>query len=213
MIEVKNQFANHLIFWVLALPLVALLTLPAMMESDKFIITQSEVSFFKDVLQKDTTSITVSADDTFNSLFIKTMIAPSVREFLTPRRTDQLSGVKMVSIASKVSSNYNTALWLMVYRGIWRITGLWTTVLTILFALGLPCLVDGLATRATKSYNFRFHNPVLFWSSLHSMILILGLGVFLPFLPYALNPSIMTSFLVVFCASLWVTAANFQTGN
>lgn len=211
MIEIKNQFANHLIFWAFALPLVGVLSLPAFLPSGDFVISQEEVTFFKDILIKDTLAITASSDYLFNSLFVKTHIAPSFKEFFAPGISTGEN--PLGSMANKFSSDYNNALWLMVYRGIWRFTGLWTIVLSVLMTVGIPCLIDGLAVRARKSYNFQFHNPVVFWTASHSMILVVGLGIFLPFLPYALNPVLLLGFCVMFCASVWITAANFQTGN
>ncbi|ABM39614.1 DUF4400 domain-containing protein [Polaromonas naphthalenivorans] len=211
MIEIKNQFANHLIFWSFALPLVGVLGLPALLPSGDFVISDAEVTFFKNVLAKDTGAITASCDALFNSLFVKTHIAPAFKEFFAPALSAGEN--PLGSMANKFSSDYNNALWLMVYRGIWRLTGLWTIVLSVLMSLGIPFLIDGLAVRARKSYNFQFHNPVVFWTASHSMILVVGLGIFLPFLPYALNPGLLLGFCVMFCASLWITAANFQTGN
>lgn len=211
MIEIKNQFANHLIFWSFALPLVGVLGLPAFLPAADFVISETEVAFFNDVLAKDTVSITAACDALFNTLFVKTHVAQAFKEFFAPEASQGKN--PLGSMASQFSSNYNNALWLMVYRGIWRLTGLWSLVLSVLLALGLPCLIDGLAVRARKSYNFQFHNPVVFWTASHSMILVIGLGIFLPFLPYALNPVVLLGFCVMFCASLWITAANFQTGN
>ncbi len=213
MIEVKNQFANHLIFWSLVLPFVAVLVLPAFMASNNFAISEPEIAFFKNVLNQDTEQITATCDSVFNSAFVETKIATAFRDFFAPRAARNGPESGLMSLSSNFSRNYNNSLWLMVYRGIWRITGLWPIVLSLFLAIGLPCLVDGLAVRARKSYNFQFHNPVFFWSASHSVIIVIGLGIFLPFLPYALSPVVMVCFFVAFCACLWVTASNFQTGN
>lgn len=213
MVEVKNQFASHLIFWLFALPFVAVLVLPALLSARDFEITEAEVAFFQNVLDLNTGTVTATCDRIFNSLFVETHIASAFRDFFVPHTAPAIKEVKVSLLSSGAARNYNDALWLMVYRGMWRITGLWPTILSVLFALGIPCLMDGLAVRARKSYNFQFHNPVFFWSASHAMILVLGLGFVLPFMPYALNPSILGLFCVAFCAAIWVTAANFQTGT
>ena len=211
MIEVKNQFAKHAVFWVFPLPLVAVLALPAILPPSDFGLSKEEVAFFAESLGRDVPAITAAADGIFDRMFIKTHIATSVRDFFVGGNRED--GVDLMKTAGKVSRNYNNAVWLMIYRGLWRMCGLWPVVLSVMLALGMPCLVDGLAVRARKSYNFQFHNPVFFWSASHSLILIMGLGVFLPFMPYALSPLLLCSFAVLICGALWVTAANFQTGN
>lgn len=213
MVEIKNQFANHLLFWAFVIPLVAILALPSMLPAKDFAITDAEMTFFNDVIGKDASEITRNCDALFDQLFIKTNIAPAFRDFFAPSPSKYGPDVKSSMIATSFSRNYNNAMWLMVYRGLWRITGLWTTVLAVILAAGIPCLVDGLSVRARKSYNFQFHNPVVFWTASHSLIFVVGLGVFLPFLPYSLSPMVLLGFCVVFCGALWITATNFQTGN
>lgn len=210
MIEVKNQFASHGIFWLLSLPLVALLGLPAVMSASDFIVTPQEVGFFAHVLARDVKSVEHLADVWFNVLFENTHIASTVRDFFNPGKS---SASPLSEKAISIGQNYNNGLWLMVYRGLYRISGLWPVVLAGSLALGVPCLFDGLAVRARKSYNFQFHNPVFFWSAGHLLILVMGLGVLLPFLPITLSMPILAGFFVLFFTAIWVTAANFQTGN
>lgn len=209
MIEVNNQFAKHAVFWIFALPLVAILGLPALLPASSFGLSRDEVDFFRTVLGRDVPAITVTTDAIFNTLFIKTKIAGYVRDFLIGFKSE----TGLAKAAGAVSRNYNDALWLMLYRGLWRICGLWPVVLSVIVALGMPCMVDGLAVRARKAYNFQFHNPVFFWSASHSLVMIAGLGVFLPFLPYSLSAVLLGAFTVLMCGALWVTASNFQTGN
>ena len=210
MIEVKNQFASHGIFWILSLTFVALIGLPAVMSASTFIVTPEEVGFFAHVLMRDVKSVEHLADAWYRVLFEDTHIAVMVREFFNPGKT---SGSALLAKTASIGQNYNNGLWLMVYRGLYRISGLWPVVLAVLLSLGIPCLVDGLAIRARKSYNFQFHNPVFFWSAGHLLILVIGLGVFLPFLPIALSTPILAGFFALFCMAIWITAANFQTGN
>ena len=208
MIEVKNQFAAHGIFWMLTLPLVAIVGLPAVMSASDFIVTPHEVRFFSKVLGRDTVSIEHLEDAWYKFLFEDTHIASTLREFFSP-----VKGAASRGAFSSLGQNYNNGLWLMVYRGLYRISGLWPVALAVMLALGVPCLIDGLAVRARKSYNFQFHNPVFFWSAGHLLILVIGLGIFLPFLPIPLTIPVLAGFFAVFCGAIWITAANFQTGN
>ena len=208
MIEVKNQFAAHGIFWMLTLPLVAIVGLPAVMSASDFIVTPHEVRFFSKVLGRDTVSIEHLADAWYKFLFDDTHIASTLRDFFSPGK-----GAASRGAFASIGQNYNNGLWLMVYRGLYRISALWPVALAVMLALGVPCLIDGLAVRARKSYNFQFHNPVFFWSAGHLLILVIGLGIFLPFLPIPLTIPVLAGFFAVFCGAIWITAANFQTGN
>ena len=210
MIEVKNPLARHGVFWMLMMPTMAILALPALLAPSSFSVSAEEVTFFERVLDRDVVTITAVADSWFNALFIQTHIASSVRDFFNG---GQAGGNELLRRSGSLSRSYNDALWLMLYRGLWRLAGLWPVVIAIMLSLGLPCLIDGLMVRARKAYNFQFHNPVFFWSASHSLVLILGLGVFLPFLPIALTPAFLAGFTVLLCVGLWVTASNFQTGN
>ena len=209
--EIKNQFAGHGIFWMLTLPLLAIVILPALLPSSDFKLTAAEVSFFRDVLGRSVNSVTKDADMVFNSLFVKTHIASFIGGFF--RHSGELHGNALIRDTAVFSADYNNGLWLMVYRGLWRMCGLWPAMLAIAASLAAPCLIDGLMVRARKSYTFRFHNPVFFWTASHSVIIIIGLGVFLPFLPIGLTAISIVGFAVLLCAGVWVTAANFQTGN
>jgi hypothetical protein len=211
MIEVKNQFAAHGIFWLLSLPFVALLSLPALMSASSFVVSPQEVSFFSHVLMRDVKAIEHLADSWFKLLFEDTHITTMVRDFFNPAKTSGITPLASKTIS--LGQNYNNGVWLMAYRGLYRIAGLWPVVLAVFLSLGVPCLFDGLAVRARKAYNFQFHNPVFFWSAGHLLILIMGLGVFLPFMPIALSSTILASFFGLFCGAIWITAANFQTGN
>ncbi len=112
-----------------------------------------------------------------------------------------------------IASNYNDAFWFMVYRGVWRISAIWPVVLIFILAMGVPSMIDGLVTRAKKASDFGNHNPVYFWTASQSLILVMGLSFFLPFIPIAFTPTLFLGFTAAMCISLWVTASNFQTGN
>jgi Domain of unknown function (DUF4400) len=210
MIEVNNPLAKHGVFWMFVMPTLALLALPALLSPASFVVSAQEITFFEHTLARNVPGITAAADRWFETLFIQTHIAPAVRDFFN---SGQVGSNDLLRRSGSLSRSYNDALWLMVYRGLWRLAGLWPVVIAIALSLGLPCLIDGLMVRARKSYNFEFHNPVFFWSASHSLVLILGLGVFLPFLPIALTPAFLAGFTVLLCLGLWVTASNFQTGN
>ena len=211
LIEPKNQFANHVIFWMLGVPFLGILLLPAFLEPKSLILDASEKLFFHDVLGRDLVAITSQTESIFKYLFVDTGIFAGMKSLLGGGEGNSLG--HFYAFASKLSSSYNTAFWLLIYRAIWRVCALWPALLSIFLCLGIPSLVDGLSIRARKSFTFEFHNPVYFWTSSHLLVLVLGLAVVLPLLPIAMTGVLIGVFCLILCTTIWTTAANFQTGN
>lgn len=212
MVEVKNQFAKHVIFWVLTLPILAILLLPVFIPPHEFSVDKKEIAFFQDTLDVDVASVTRRSEAAFQSFFVDTGIFQSVKSILASDDKGFMRGSAAGGMAS-FSNTYHTALWLLLYRAIWRITAIWPAALAIVLAMGIPALLDGLVVRARKSYTFEFHNPVYFWTASHSLIIVFGIAAILPLLPMAMTPMVIAAFTLLLCISLWITAANFQTGN
>jgi Domain of unknown function (DUF4400) len=211
MIKVENNFARHSLFWFWTLPIVALLVMPVFFSPAAFMITQEETTTFANVMSIDTNAATLRANAIFSSMFIESGVYAAVNKFFhAPMGIFHMNGQVQ---AQRVNSTYASALWLMFYRGIWRLTALWPAVLSVIVAIGIPALIDGWATRAKKNYTFESHNPVYFWSASHSFIMVLGLGFFLPLTPVALSPVTFLFYSFMLCITAWVTAANFQTGT
>ncbi|WP_454912732.1 DUF4400 domain-containing protein [Variovorax gossypii] len=210
-IEVKNNFARHSLLWWFVLPFAAVLVIPMFFPESTFHIASSELDFFTD-WGRNVTEVSATADGIFKAAFIDTKIAKYFSEFFVlPHSVSWHSEAAQKSAA--VSQNFNNAFWMMIYRGIWRCCALWPIYIGIFFSMVLPAFVDGLVTRAKKSFNFRFHNPVYFYSSMHTVVLVLGLGVFIPLMPVTLNAFLLSTFAGLLALAFWVTAANFQTGN
>jgi hypothetical protein len=212
MLEVKNQFAKHVVFWVLTLPILATLLLPVFVPPHEFSIDKREIAFFQDTLDVDISKVSRRSEAAFQSLFVDTGIFQNVKSILVSDGGGFMRSSGDGGIAS-FSSTYHTSLWLLLYRAIWRITAIWPAALAIVIAMGIPALLDGLVVRARKSYTFEFHNPVYFWTASHSLIIVFGIAAILPLLPMAMTPMVIATFTLLLCSSLWITAANFQTGN
>jgi hypothetical protein len=210
MLEVKNQFAKHVIFWVLTLPILAILLLPVFIPPHEFSVDKKEIAFFQNTLDVDVTAVTRRSEAAFQSLFVDTGIFQSIKSILV---SDARGFMRADGGMASFSNTYHTALWLLLYRAIWRITAIWPAALAIVLAMGIPSLLDGLVVRARKSYTFEFHNPVYFWTASHSLIIVFGIAAILPLLPMAMTPMVIAAFTLLLCTSLWITAANFQTGN
>jgi len=212
MFEVKNQFAKHVIFWLLTLPILAILLMPAFIAPHEFTVDTAEKRFFQDVMDIDVRAVSAQADLRFKHLFVDTGAFGYTKSVMVSGGVSAGKSPSPGSLSS-FSGTYHTALWLMLYRAIWRIQAMWPAAIAIVLAMGIPSLVDGLAVRARKSYTFDFHNPVYFWTASHSLIIVFGIGAVLPLLPMAMTPLVIAAFTALLCTSVWITAANFQTGN
>jgi hypothetical protein len=215
MVEVKNQFGNHLIFWVLALPFVFLLLMPMFMSPSAFVVHAEEVIFFSD-LGADTVAATETANSWFQSWFVDSGIKRFFHATFVNANLDLGRGLeygtRAPTVARKASSLWNDGFWNILFRAAWRFSVLWPVLLSGIIAFGLPSFIDGLAVRAKKKYNYEVHNPLFFYASAHLVVLILGSAITLLFLPWALEGLYIAAFFVLLASALWFAAANFQSG-
>lgn len=212
MIEVKNQFARHGLFWVWILPIILLVSLPALLPTERMTIKTGEVAFLQK-LGVDTDKVASTANDVFRQWFVATGAVQATRRFVTPRQqhvtNETPDGVRdSASITQRFVQNF----WLMVYRVIWRLIGLWPLFSVLMLAFVLPAVVDGATSRAKMADTFGQSNPVFFWGAGHSAVGVLGIFFLLPLLPIPIGMLMLYGTVAVVSFSLWVLAANFQTG-
>lgn len=219
MIEVKNHFVKHLFFWAI-LAITFILVAPALMDQSATSVTPKEREYFESIgVNVDLAEL--RAQNTFQSWFVATGIKESLDRVFKPKKSkdankpsssDPFSTSPSFSKMFSFSSGYVDGLWATVLKGLTRIHMLWPIMLAVLLCMGLPCLIDGIVTRAKKTYNFEYHNPVYFWTSGHAVVIVLGCSLMLPFLPLSITMLAVTAFTVVLCTSIWMLASNFQTG-
>lgn len=210
MIEVKNQFANHAIFWWFSMPLVITLLMPMMLNANRFEIHSDEIAFFKEV-GTDTGRTTISTNHLYQAAFIDTGVTKAFGNTFAHDKKDA-NQKSIGNISSSISRDWNDGLWLMLYRAIWRLQALLPIYIAGLLAFILPAFVDGIVTRGKKRFNYQVHNPVVFYSATHFSVLVLGLAVFIPFLPFVLSSLYIGGFTMTLAGSMWLLASNFQTG-
>lgn len=209
MIEIKNQFARNLLFWVVSLPLFYLLLAPALMDVASFRVPGEELETLK-ALGRDTKAVTEQSNAIFKSLFVDTGLVQWSYELMGSPTT---SSQNVATVSASVSNSYVLALWHLVYRAVWRIMGLWPVLSVLLLCVVVPAIVDGLAIRGRKIDQFRQHNPVIFWASAHSAISVAGIFVILPLLPLPISLLMLYGAVALVALSLWTTASNLQTGT
>lgn len=209
MIEVKNQFARHGLFWFWVLPFAFVLMIPALFSREEMRVPMEEIKTMA-LLGQDVEKITRRADVVFNVVFVNTGLTTfSAKLFKSEVKHDDPEFFRNLA---KATNKYNENVWNMIYRAIWRLAGLWPTLMALMLAVALPCMVDGLVIRAKKVDVFESHNPVFFWTAGHSLVMVVGVFFLLPLLPIPISITLLYGAVGIISLALWVTASNFQTG-
>jgi len=203
--SVKNSHFGHFLFWVFFLPLLSIIAFPLLLPEQN--IEQAEVEMVR-TLNVDTSKLQEKTNATFSHLFIKTGVMGASENFFAPK--DQVQGGMLTG---GWAAKWIRGVWLIVYKTIWRIYALWWIFVVPVVALCVPAAIDGLVVRARKKYQFQTSNPVFFYSSAHIATMALGLFFFLPVAPVTLSAYALFGLILAMAASVWVTAANFQTGS
>ncbi|MBU3625892.1 DUF4400 domain-containing protein [Polynucleobacter sp. JS-Safj-400b-B2] len=207
--ELKNPFANHILFWAVVLPMVMLAILPAFLPRAYFEINPQEVSLAKQ--WADIRSVNVSVNAHFTAWFIDTSFVDRSIDFFSTNPLASFSS-NAANANFSFTSNWIQNVWLMVYRSIWRIFAFWPVIGYAILGVVVPFALDGAVSRSKKKYEFGFQNPVYFYSAMHIFSFCIGMAIFLPMLPMAINYEVLGVFIAALALASWVTAGNFQVG-
>lgn len=199
-VSVQNSFGSHFILWSFFLPILALIFVPLVVPDQT--LTQSEVEMVA-ALGVDVAAMTQTVDQRFASLFVE-------NGFMA--KTQQFFGTSKGGILD-FSNSWIHSVWLMLYKATWRFFALKSIFLLPLLVLAIPAAVDGFMVRATKKYRFENSNPVFFYSSMHTMVLMFGMFAFLPLAPFSLSAITLLTIIVLLIGGIWLTTSNFQTGT
>lgn len=210
MSQIKNPFLRHMVMWIITLPFVASLLMPAVIATEYFRIPASEQETLR-VLGQSPQAITERANASFTAMFIDTGVYATVEKLF--RSKGHGIGGKGQSNIAKTSNRYLEGLWSLIYRAIWRFMGLWPVLSVLMLAIALPALIDGVVARECKLDQFKPHNPVIFWGSAHLAIFTMGAFLFLPLLPFPISLGVLYGSVGLVAMALWTTMANLQTGT
>jgi hypothetical protein len=199
-VSVQNSFGSHFILWSIFLPLLALIFVPLVVPDQT--LTQSEVEMVA-TLGVDVAAMTQNVDHRFASLFVDNGLMEKSQEFFGTTKGGILD----------FSNSWIHGVWLMLYKATWRFFALKSIFLFPLLVVAGAAAVDGFMVRATKKYRFENSNPVFFYSSMHTMVLMFGLFAFLPMAPFSLSAMALLTMVIVLIAGVWLTTSNFQTGT
>jgi hypothetical protein len=207
--ELKNPFANHIFLWVFVVPVVMLAVLPAFLPRAYFEVFPEEATLAKAWV--DIQSVNAAVNDRFTTWFIDTRLVQRTFDFFSTLPIASFSnGVDNASYS--FTSRWIENLWLMIYRGLWRITAFWPVIWASIVGIILPFAIDGAVSRSKKKYEFGFQNPVYFYSAMHIFSFCIGMGVLLPMLPIPITYNTLATFIGATAVASWVTAGNFQLG-
>lgn len=209
-VSVSNTFARHTVFWLLFLPLMSIIFLPLLIKDQN--IHSEEMSLIAD-MGVDLQSVSDRTNRIYTSLFIETGILPATESLFG---TDEYIASKHthdgVIENTKFAGGWIRGVWQMLYKAIWRVNILISIFLLPVLFLCIPAAIDGFSTRAKKQYRFENSNPVFFYTSTHTALLIIGLFLYLPLIPFALSSYLLAGFLFALGVSIWIATSNFQTG-
>jgi Domain of unknown function (DUF4400) len=199
-VSVQNSFGSHFILWSIFLPILALIFVPLVIQDQS--LTQSEVEMVS-ALGVDVPAMTQSVDLRFAALFVENGIMAKTENFFGSSK----GGIM------EFAAGWINGVWQMLYKATWRFYALKLIFLLPLLVLAIPAAMDGFMVRATKKYRFENSNPVFFYSSMHTMVLMFGLFTFLPLAPFSLSATVLLAIVIALLAGVWLTASNFQTGS
>lgn len=204
----KSEFNRHILFWWLIAPLLTLLILPAFMQPESFAIASEEVRYLTHWGSR-VHPVTERADALFNSLFVDSGWVRGSLDLAQPRTRDLPAATGLF----RWLHGWIAGFWMLLYRVIWRVYALLPIYLAAILGYALPAFVDGLTTRLKKRYDFGQHNPIFFYSSMHFVLLAVGLALFVPITPLTLTPWILGGYFLLTAAAVWIMASNLQTGG
>jgi hypothetical protein len=199
-VSIQNSFGSHFILWSIFLPLLALIFVPLVAPDQT--LSQSEVEMVA-TLGVDVAAMTQIVDHRFASLFVENGFMAKTQAFFGSSKGGILD----------FASGWINGVWLMLYKATWRFFALKSIFLLPLLILAIPAAVDGFMVRATKKYRFENSNPVFFYSSMHTMVLMFGMFAFLPMAPFSLSATALLTIVVFLIGGIWLTTSNFQTGT
>lgn len=198
-VNVQNTFGSHFILWSFFLPLMALIFVPLVLPDQT--LAQSEVEMVAS-LGVDIADMTKKVDHHFAAFFIDSGLMEKTQGFFTGDKGWSLD----------FAGNWVHGVWLMLYKATWRFYALKSIFLLPLLVLVIPAAIDGFMVRSTKKYRFESSNPVFFYSSMHTMVLMFGIFAFLPLAPFSLSATALLAIVILLIGGVWLTTSNFQTG-
>lgn len=202
--SVKSSFAGHFAFWALFLPLLSIVALPLIEPDQEIKVAEVDMAH---TLNVDVDKVTEATNRVYTSAFINTGVLPATEEFFS----GSLAGIPAAHGA--LAGKWIRGVWLQIYKAVWRVHVLFYAFFVPLLVLCVAAAVDGFSVRARKRYRFENHNPIFFYSSMHIVVFILGMFVFLPLAPITLSVGVLAGMLACMALAVWIATSNFQTGS
>ena len=203
---IQNPFLRHAVWWMLFLPMIALLFTPFFAHLHD--VEVEEVQMVAS-LHPHIGEVHQAANDTFTRLFIVSGWMAGTERFFTPSAQGPVTKMPVLRFAQRWMNGF----WRILYKGIWRWYALSQIVLKTAVFICIPAAVDGFMVRSRKQFRFQNYKPLYFESAIHVFILVFGLCCFLPLAPFALSRTVICALLAGLLGASWLAASNFQTGK
>ncbi|MYM92704.1 DUF4400 domain-containing protein [Duganella vulcania] len=109
----------------------------------------------------------------------------------------------------KVMDQKLRTFWTAVYYGTQRMTILMMW-LPYLMPFVVAVIVDGMATRKKRQFNYEYANPVVFGAMSHAVLALISFPFLYFLLPFPVNPLVSPIWIGVFCLALFAMISHTQ---
>lgn len=203
----QSRFRRHAALWLI-LPVVLVLSVPALPELRWFEVSEEELSANRELLgTQGHEEVLRRAENAFRRWFVESgAIAWSFRTFV-PR-----DGAQAFEVGrdSKAAAGYLRRLWSTVYKAFYRahVALQWLAALGIFFA---ACALDGIVRHHIKRFEFGYANPVAFHLSGHGLLAMAGMLATTPFLPFPIQHWTWPLLIAAAGFLAWKAAESYQS--
>lgn len=204
---------KHVLLWLIALLLGALLVPALSSSADIMRRVLREITLIEAVLgKKETAEITQSASAIYRSLFLETGLVESSKKALVSKEEQRSSEAVFGGSVTKVSditNDYILGLSALCFASLVRIMifGAWMPYMLPFF---IAAIADGMARRQIKMVSFGYVSPVLYSLALHSMITIIFLPMLYLIVPIPLSPILIPFWALIAAIPVMAMISNTQ---
>ncbi|MDE3021165.1 MAG: DUF4400 domain-containing protein [Pseudomonadota bacterium] len=206
----RSKFTSHLLLWIILSFAVEAMVMPALISPVKeMALINTEMKINKAFMGRGQGTITNRATWAFKGLFVNNGIMAKSAHFFQPSESSDVLGLGR--IYKGISAKWIDNFWMSVYLFLYRFFLMIYWIIPASLFIGAAA-VDGFTIWQIKKTEFGVSNPIAFKIASMSIAHITGFMVFLGFVPLPMPPFIWPFFTAMIASSVWITAANFQSG-
>jgi hypothetical protein len=203
-----SRFGAHLKLWFFVAPLLAVLVMPALPDTDLFTLDSVETASVASALGSDRANeVMLHANARFRTWFLDSGLVKKSLENTARGEVARIDGG-----ISSFAETWTRHFWQLIFRAIYRATALGSWMWGLVIFL-IAMSVDGSVMRKIKASAAGFASPLSFHLAWHGLFLLFGGTLCLLFLPL---PMIVTfvSWAVLLAGGLaWKAASSFRSSG